>query len=66
MIMMPMEKNRKKLINLVDKFKGIIDRFEDPDLDRKIMTDFYLDFIDKTQVYVANNISAKWLDKKII
>ena len=55
MIMMPMEKNRKKLLNLVDQFKDIIDRFSDPDVDRKIMNKFYLDFIDKTEVYLAEN-----------
>lgn len=65
MIMMPLEKNRKKLLKLVDQFKEIIDRYQDPEIDHKIMTKYYLDFIDKTEVYVAENKSDKWLDKKL-
>lgn len=65
MIMMPMEKNRKKLLKLVDQFKEIIDRFLDPDEDRKIMRNYYLDFIDKSEVYVAENKHPKWHDKRI-
>ena len=29
------------------------------------MNKFYLDFIDKTEVYLAENKSLKWHDKKI-
>lgn len=48
MIMMPMEQNRKKLLRLVDQFRSLIDKYQNTEIDRKIITKYYLDFIDKT------------------
>ena len=64
MILMPVETNRKKLLEYVDGFKSILDLFEE-DKNRRILSNYYINLIDKNQVYIGDNHSKKWLDKKI-
>ena len=64
MILMPIETNRKKLLEYVEGFKGILDLFEGKK-NRKILSHHYLEYIDKNHVYIGDNQNKKWLDKKI-
>lgn len=64
MILMPVETNRRNLLKYVDDYKNILDMFEE-DRDRKVLCKHYLKYIDKNQVYIGDNVNAKWLDKRI-
>ena len=69
MILMPTETNRKKLLEYVEGFKSILDMFETDApkalQKRVILRNAYLDLMDKTNVYLGDNKSKKWLDKKL-
>ena len=54
MILMPVETNRKKLLEYVEGFKGVLDLFEGKK-NRRILSQYYLDYIDKNHVYIGDN-----------
>jgi len=64
MILMPIETNRKKLLEYVEGFRGVLDLFEGQK-DRRILSQYYLEYIDKNNVYISDNKHPKWRDAKI-
>ena len=63
MILMPMETNRKKLLQYVEGFKGILELYE-ADQDRRLLSQYYVPHIGKDQ-YIGENKHPKWHDKRI-
>lgn len=62
---MPLETNRRKLLKYVEGFRGVIELYE-PDRDRRILSPYYLQYLDKSDQYILRqNQHPKWLDKKI-
>ena len=61
---MPLETNRKKLLEYVEGFRGVLDLFEGQK-DRRILSQYYLEYIDKNNVYISDNKHPKWRDAKI-
>ena len=53
------------MLQFVDTFKGIIDKYEVPNMDRRQISQHHLEYIDKSKVYVNENEDPYWLDKKI-
>lgn len=62
MILMPMETNRKKLLQYVESFRGILDIYE-ADQDRRQLSMYYLAYM-KDQ-FIGDNKNPKWHDKKL-
>ena len=62
MILMPMETNRKKLLQYVEEFKAIMDLF-DADQNRRELSQYYLALI-KDQ-FIGDNLNPKWHDKRL-
>ena len=62
---MPLVTNRKKLQQQVDRFKGILEKYECTFGDQRVLTKYHIDYIDRTQVYVGENVHPKWHDKAI-
>lgn len=65
MLVLPLEQSRKILLQFVDTFKGIIDKYEVPNIDRRQISQHHLKYIDKSKVYINENDDPYWFDKKI-
>lgn len=59
---MPMETNRKKLLQYVEQFRGILDLYE-ADNDRRQLSQYYLAHM-KDQ-FISDNKNPKWHDKRL-
>eukprot|EP00347_Sterkiella_histriomuscorum_P006255 403353470 len=63
MILMPIEINRKKIMEYVEGFEGIMEQYESDQIDRRKLMNYYLDPSDKTHKYIYDNQDPKWIDK---
>ncbi|CDW89040.1 tpr domain containing protein [Stylonychia lemnae] len=63
MILMPIEVNRKKIMEYVEGFQGILEQYEAENVDRRKLIQFYLDPTDKSHKYLFDNEDPKWIDK---
>ncbi len=61
MILMPLETNRKKIMEFIEAFEGILDQYEG-DKCRTLLIQHYLEAQDKN-AYIGENENPKWLDK---
>ena len=66
MIQMPLEKDRKRLMQNVEQFASILNRYEERK-DRKVLSSMYIKFLDRNSNFytIKENAHPKWIDRKI-
>ena len=66
MILMPLETNRKKLLEYVERFHNIIGMYE-AEKERKLLSWSYLAHAERNNVIIVpeNQKHKKWVDKNI-
>jgi tetratricopeptide (TPR) repeat protein len=66
MILMPLETNRKKIMQYVEGFQGILEQYEADNVDRRKLIQFSIEGLDEMNRYIAiDNRDKKWLDKDL-
>jgi tetratricopeptide (TPR) repeat protein len=64
MILMPLETNRKKIMQYVEGFQGILEQYEADNVDRRKLIQYSIEGLDDMNRYIAiDNKDKKWLDK---
>jgi len=64
MILMPLETNRKKIMQYVEGFQGILDQYEAGTQDRRKLIQYSIENLDERHRYIAyDNKDPKWIDK---
>lgn len=66
MILMPLETNRKKIMQYVEGFQGILEQYEADNVDRRKLIQYSIEGLDEMNRYIAiDNRDKKWLDKDL-